>query len=209
VRLPRPPTAADCAATCLNNLAYLLRSQGDYATARPLFERAPAICDQCLGRDHPSTRTIRANLAALDTPPPSAAQHIAAITAQGEAAVAAALAGPVIDCTALAAQLEALALLGPGHPPARICRAAHGAPSRRTTNRQHLATIPTRTAWPLLQRGYAVLTEPRALSQHRIIALSQRCHGAHRRAQRHPRRVPLRRQRRIASSQDRSNASTG
>jgi hypothetical protein len=55
-------------ALSLNNLAGLLRAQGEYEAARPLYERALAICEDRLGIDHPTTRTIRANLAALDHP---------------------------------------------------------------------------------------------------------------------------------------------
>jgi hypothetical protein len=44
-------------ATSLNNLAGLLRAQGDLAGARPLFERALAICEKGLGPDHPDTAT--------------------------------------------------------------------------------------------------------------------------------------------------------
>ena len=36
-------------ATCLNNLAGLLASQGDYASAKPLYERALTIYEQVLG----------------------------------------------------------------------------------------------------------------------------------------------------------------
>jgi tetratricopeptide (TPR) repeat protein len=42
-------------ATSLNNLAYLLRDQGDFAGARPLSERALAIYEKTLGPEHPST----------------------------------------------------------------------------------------------------------------------------------------------------------
>ena len=42
-------------ATSLNNLALLLRDQGDLAGARPLFERALAIREKALGPEHPDT----------------------------------------------------------------------------------------------------------------------------------------------------------
>ena len=42
-------------ATSLNNLAMLLRAQGDLAAARPLYERALAIREKALGPDHPDT----------------------------------------------------------------------------------------------------------------------------------------------------------
>jgi hypothetical protein len=45
------------------------RSRGDLAGMRPYYERALAICEDRLGTDHPTARTIRANLAALNTPP--------------------------------------------------------------------------------------------------------------------------------------------
>jgi hypothetical protein len=58
------PTHPDMAVS-LNNLGTLLRVQGEYEAAQPLYERALAICEERLGVDHPTTRTIRANLAAL------------------------------------------------------------------------------------------------------------------------------------------------
>ena len=39
----------------LNNLAGLLQDQGDLAGARPLYERALAICEKVLGPEHPDT----------------------------------------------------------------------------------------------------------------------------------------------------------
>jgi tetratricopeptide (TPR) repeat protein/transcriptional regulator with XRE-family HTH domain len=55
-----PSTAAS-----LNNLALLLRAQGDLAAARPLLERALAIHENSLGPDHPLTATNLNNLALL------------------------------------------------------------------------------------------------------------------------------------------------
>jgi tetratricopeptide (TPR) repeat protein len=52
-------------ARSLNNLALLLQAQGDIARARPLFERALAICEKALGPKHPDTATSLNNLAAL------------------------------------------------------------------------------------------------------------------------------------------------
>jgi tetratricopeptide (TPR) repeat protein len=49
----------------LNNVALLLRDQGDLAGARPLFERALAISEKALGPEHPSTATSLNNLALL------------------------------------------------------------------------------------------------------------------------------------------------
>ncbi|HEX9374479.1 MAG TPA: hypothetical protein VF897_25915, partial [Roseiflexaceae bacterium] len=81
----------------------------DLAGARPYYAQALAICEARLGAEHPTTRTIRANLATLDAPPQTREQQIAAITGQADAAVAQALADPTIDRAALAAQLEAVA----------------------------------------------------------------------------------------------------
>ena len=58
-----PPT--EHFATTLDNLAALLYSQGDYAGARPLFERALAIRKDVLGERHPEYATSLDNLAAL------------------------------------------------------------------------------------------------------------------------------------------------
>ncbi len=52
-------------ASSLNILAGLLQSVGDYAVARPLFERALAIREQALGPRHPSTASSLNNLAEL------------------------------------------------------------------------------------------------------------------------------------------------
>src|SRR5271165_1025339 len=43
-------------ATGLNNLALLLKDQGDLAGARPLYERALAIWEKALGSEHPPTQ---------------------------------------------------------------------------------------------------------------------------------------------------------
>ena len=52
-------------ATSLNNLAVLLRDQGDLAGARPLFERALAIFEKVLGPEHPDTARSLSHLATL------------------------------------------------------------------------------------------------------------------------------------------------
>jgi tetratricopeptide (TPR) repeat protein len=52
-------------ATRLNNLALLLRDEGDLAAARPLYERALAITEKALGPDHPNTATGLNNLGFL------------------------------------------------------------------------------------------------------------------------------------------------
>jgi tetratricopeptide (TPR) repeat protein len=52
-------------ATSLNNLAALLRAQGDLGAARPLYERALAIREQALGPTHPATATSLNNLGSL------------------------------------------------------------------------------------------------------------------------------------------------
>ena len=61
---PAPRHRADARAALLrNDLGYLLDSMGDYAAARPYYERALAIREQVLGPDHPDTRSSRASLA--------------------------------------------------------------------------------------------------------------------------------------------------
>ena len=52
-------------ATRLNNLALVLRAQGDLAGARPLYERALAIREKALGPEHPDTAQSLNNLAVL------------------------------------------------------------------------------------------------------------------------------------------------
>jgi tetratricopeptide (TPR) repeat protein len=49
----------------LNNLAFVLKDQGDFAAARPLFERALAIQEKALGPEHSTTATSLDNLAVL------------------------------------------------------------------------------------------------------------------------------------------------
>ena len=49
----------------LNNLGFLPETTGDYEAARPYYERALAILMARLGPDHPYTRTVGDNLAAL------------------------------------------------------------------------------------------------------------------------------------------------
>ncbi len=53
------------AATLCSNVAYHLKTVGDYPAARPLFERALAINEQALGPIHPSSATSLNNLAEL------------------------------------------------------------------------------------------------------------------------------------------------
>jgi tetratricopeptide (TPR) repeat protein len=55
----------DPGATLANNLGYHLQMIGDYAGARPYFERALAIFEQALGPTHPATATSLNNLALL------------------------------------------------------------------------------------------------------------------------------------------------
>jgi tetratricopeptide (TPR) repeat protein len=52
-------------ATSLNNLALLLRHQGEFAGVRQLFERALAIWEKALGPEHPDTLTALNNLGCL------------------------------------------------------------------------------------------------------------------------------------------------
>ena len=49
----------------LNELANVFEDQGDLAGARPLYERALAICEKVLGPEHPITLKVRRNLATL------------------------------------------------------------------------------------------------------------------------------------------------
>src|SRR5204862_429146 len=49
----------------LNNLAGLLQEMGDYAAARPLYERALRIAEMALGPAHPSVGVRLNNLAGL------------------------------------------------------------------------------------------------------------------------------------------------
>jgi hypothetical protein len=76
------------------------------ATAREQLQGAVAIFTRAFGEQHLITQQCQRQLAALDTPPPSTSQQIADITAHFEAAVAAALAEPISDRTALLQQLE-------------------------------------------------------------------------------------------------------
>jgi tetratricopeptide (TPR) repeat protein len=52
-------------ANSLNNLASLLSDQGDYAGARPLYERALATYEKALGPERPPTNRGRCNLSHL------------------------------------------------------------------------------------------------------------------------------------------------
>ena len=56
---------ADPTARLLNALAVLYHSQGQYAQAEPLCQRALAIWEKTLGSDHPDVATSLNNLAAL------------------------------------------------------------------------------------------------------------------------------------------------
>ncbi len=55
--------STDCTAT--PTLASLYHTQGQYATAEPLYQRALAIREQALGPNHPAVATILENLAML------------------------------------------------------------------------------------------------------------------------------------------------
>ena len=48
-------------AQSLNNLASLYESQGKYAEAEPLYQRAIAIFLEKLGENHPNTQTVTMN----------------------------------------------------------------------------------------------------------------------------------------------------
>jgi tetratricopeptide (TPR) repeat protein len=52
-------------ATSLNGLAEVYRAQGHYTEAEPLYKRALAIWEKAFGPDHPDTKQVRDNLAAL------------------------------------------------------------------------------------------------------------------------------------------------
>lgn len=46
----------------LNNLAGVLKDLGELQHTRDLFERSLGILRQFLGENHPSTKTVKANL---------------------------------------------------------------------------------------------------------------------------------------------------
>ena len=48
-------------ALSINNLAGLYDSQGRYEQAEPLYRQALDIFEKVLGKDHPSTVTVREN----------------------------------------------------------------------------------------------------------------------------------------------------
>ncbi|MGH7232443.1 MAG: tetratricopeptide repeat protein, partial [Nitrospiraceae bacterium] len=50
-------------AVSLNNLAALYDSQGKYAEAEPLYQRAYTIMKARLGLNHPNTKTVLSNYA--------------------------------------------------------------------------------------------------------------------------------------------------
>jgi hypothetical protein len=52
-------------ATCLNNLALLYETRGEFRHAEPLHKRALAIREKTLGPDHPDVAISLGNLAAL------------------------------------------------------------------------------------------------------------------------------------------------
>jgi tetratricopeptide (TPR) repeat protein len=52
-------------ALSLNNLGGLLRVQGSYAEAAPLYERSLAIFEKSLGSEHPKMALVLNNLAVL------------------------------------------------------------------------------------------------------------------------------------------------
>jgi CHAT domain-containing protein/tetratricopeptide (TPR) repeat protein len=58
---PRDPTTA----AALSNLALVLESQGDYAAAKPLYERALDVLKESHGERHPAVATCQNNLADL------------------------------------------------------------------------------------------------------------------------------------------------
>ena len=50
----------------MNNLGLVLKALGDLEAAKLHFERALGIFEKQPGPDHPSTRTVRDNLQALE-----------------------------------------------------------------------------------------------------------------------------------------------
>jgi tetratricopeptide (TPR) repeat protein len=56
------------AAAAVNNLGSVLQDLGDLAGATAHYERALAIFRQFLEEDHPNTKLVRNNLAALGLP---------------------------------------------------------------------------------------------------------------------------------------------
>ncbi len=52
-------------ATSLNNLALLYATQGKYAEAEPLYQRALGIVEKALGPEHPHVAQSLENYAAL------------------------------------------------------------------------------------------------------------------------------------------------
>jgi tetratricopeptide (TPR) repeat protein len=50
---------------CLNNLALLYFTRGQYAKAEPLYQRALSIWEKALGREHPDVANSLHNLALL------------------------------------------------------------------------------------------------------------------------------------------------
>jgi hypothetical protein len=73
----------------LHNLAGLLQAQGDLAGARPLYERALAICERVLGPEHPNSGRTRSSYAHLllsgSDPEAARVQGEAALTAHEKA----------------------------------------------------------------------------------------------------------------------------
>ena len=68
---PARAAGEEAAADSLNNLALVLRDQGDVDGARALHERALAIYESRLGADHPSTAKSRRELATTISEPKS------------------------------------------------------------------------------------------------------------------------------------------
>ena len=58
-------TPQTTARVCNNAGYYIQQALGDYAGARPLLERALAICEAKLGPNHPNTKTVRDNWQSL------------------------------------------------------------------------------------------------------------------------------------------------
>jgi len=63
--ITRYQRVSDEAAHLLNQTGFYLHKSAQYAEAEPLYRRAAAICEQCLGPEHPDTVLILSNLAEL------------------------------------------------------------------------------------------------------------------------------------------------
>jgi tetratricopeptide (TPR) repeat protein len=88
-------------------LGMILARSGDKEGARDHLQRALAIYTRALGEAHPTTRQCQRALVALDAPPQTREQQIAALRQQADVAVTSTLAGDDTQArVALAERLE-------------------------------------------------------------------------------------------------------